>query len=112
MLRTNHRRTLVDINCRRDGAAAEARGLFRSGFRSAWSSRPFPRIVAGFVPATPLLLRCAFLFGVAGTSPAATPVRDSRQPKLVLARLAVKKVADFRDQEIDLHLNLNRIGHH
>jgi len=64
--------------------------------------------VAGLVPATPIIIALRLpYFGVAGTSPATTPVRDSRQSKLVLARFAVKKVADFRDQRIDLHLNLN-----
>src|SRR5215831_16492558 len=48
----------------------------------AGSSRPLPQVVAGLArPPRLLLLLCAFLFGVAGTSPATTPVRDSRQSK-------------------------------
>jgi len=42
----------------------------------AGSSRPLPQVVAGLArPPRLLLLLCAFLFGVAGTSPATTPVR-------------------------------------
>jgi hypothetical protein len=35
--------------------------------------------MAGLVLATPIILICAFKFGVAGTSPATTPVCDTKR---------------------------------
>jgi hypothetical protein len=55
----------------------------RIGFDAPWWVRlfrwplPLSPVVAGLVPATPIIPLCASTFGVAGTSPATTPVCGS-----------------------------------